>query len=212
MEKEQSQEELAELSEKDERQQERDSDLLNHIKEKSEDDYEKNITYISAGTLVLSLTFVEKIVNLGQSAGVVFLIISWVLMGLTLGINLVSHQLAGYYSYTAYNNIRAGQIDTLETFLRQNRLIMVLNWVTTGSLFLGISCLIVFCSLNAFKMANKPNNSTIEKKVVDTSGLEHRGRLLNIPTNALKPVPNTTTTSGNATTTQNNAQSGSDKK
>lgn len=44
-------------------QRERTRELLENIKQKCEDDFEKNITYISAGTLVLSLTFIEKIVN-----------------------------------------------------------------------------------------------------------------------------------------------------
>ena len=33
-------------------------EVLTKIKEKSDDDYEKNITYISSGTLILSLTFI----------------------------------------------------------------------------------------------------------------------------------------------------------
>lgn len=51
---------------------------LRVIKEKSEDDYEKNLVYISSGTLVLSLTFIEKIVPLQGSTVVWFLIASWI--------------------------------------------------------------------------------------------------------------------------------------
>jgi hypothetical protein len=70
---------------------------LAKIKEKSEDDYEKNIVYISAGTLVLSLTFIEKIVNLKDSSVIWVLISSWCFLAVTLLFNLVSHQLSSFY-------------------------------------------------------------------------------------------------------------------
>jgi hypothetical protein len=39
-------------------------DLIVGIKDKSEDNFEKNLVYMTAGTLVLSLTFIEKIAPL----------------------------------------------------------------------------------------------------------------------------------------------------
>jgi len=47
-------------------------------KEKSEDDYEKNLMLITSGTLVLSLTFIEKVAPLQDAKGIWWLIIAWV--------------------------------------------------------------------------------------------------------------------------------------
>jgi hypothetical protein len=44
-----------------------DRNILQRIKEKSEDDFERNITYISAGALAISLTFLERIVPVKES-------------------------------------------------------------------------------------------------------------------------------------------------
>ena len=62
-------------------------DELKKIKEKSEDDFEKNIVLFGTGTLVLSLTFIEKIVQLQGALAIWFLIASWALLTITLIVN-----------------------------------------------------------------------------------------------------------------------------
>lgn len=52
-------------------------ELILRIKDKSEDNFEKNLIFITSGTLLLSLTFIEKIVPLANAKGIVWLIISW---------------------------------------------------------------------------------------------------------------------------------------
>jgi hypothetical protein len=44
-----------------------DRDAFQRIKEKSEDDFEKLLTYISAGALGLSITLIEKLVLLNSA-------------------------------------------------------------------------------------------------------------------------------------------------
>jgi len=131
-------------------------DLL-RIKEKSEDDYEKNIIYIAAGTLVLSLTFLEKIVNLNESSAVWFLIWSWILLSITLLGNLVSHQLAAYY-HEKYRLLYAECLDDMSLpnlkLKKYNNIMLKLNWGTTSTLFLGIAMLVTFCSVNAYQKTN----------------------------------------------------------
>lgn len=68
-----------------------DRSILNRIKEKSEDDFEKKITYISAGSLAISLTFIEKIVPLKDSTEIWLLICSWIFLAFTLLLNLLSN-------------------------------------------------------------------------------------------------------------------------
>src|ERR1700743_287269 len=106
-------------------------DDLARIKEKSEDDYEKNITYIAAGTLVLSLTFLEKVVNLKESDSVWFLILSWVLLSISLLGNLVSHQLSGMYHERCRLLYAANASDTSPAdskVKKYNAIISKLNW------------------------------------------------------------------------------------
>lgn len=126
--------------------------LIQNIKNKSDDDYEKNVSYISAGTLVLSLTFLEKIVKLETSTGISFLILSWVLMGLTLGINLLSHQLSSLFAEKSYDENAEKRLEAkaiVANIRFRNKIIRFLNFVTTATLFLGMTSLITFCSINA---------------------------------------------------------------
>lgn len=159
------------------------------VKEKSDDDYEKNITYISAGTLVVSLTFIEKIVNLGQSSAVWCLITSWAFMGSTLLINLVSHQLSSHYAQQCDEELRLS-IAEEPKFRRRITLIRRLNWTTTATLSLGMLFLIVFCSINAIHMSHE--KKTGQKPETATSrpqNSEQKGRPISIPTSVLIKPP-----------------------
>ncbi len=152
-------------------------DLLAKIKEKGDDDYEKNITYISAGTLVLSLTFIEKIVNLNTSKFVWTLIISWLLLALTLLVNLISHQLSSFYHEKTIWDFDANDPKLESKITKRNKIIRRINWGTTFSLTIGILFLILFCSKNAINMAN-------ENKALDNSGnpdYEKKGRTIVAP-------------------------------
>ena len=62
----------------------KDREELVKMKFESDKLYEKNITYITAGTLVLSLTFVEKIISLDKSYAIWILILAWSILVLTL--------------------------------------------------------------------------------------------------------------------------------
>lgn len=105
----------------------------------------------------MSLTFLEKIVNLSESSAVWFLIGSWVLLSFTLLGNLVSHQLSAYY-HEKYRLLYAECIDDMtlpDLKLKEYNYIMIkLNWGTTASLFLGMGMLVTFCSINAYQKTN----------------------------------------------------------
>jgi hypothetical protein len=53
--------------------------------------FDKNLLFITSGTLVLSLAFIEKVVPLQGSACIGFLIASWIILTLSLLLNLISH-------------------------------------------------------------------------------------------------------------------------
>jgi hypothetical protein len=61
------------------------------IKNKSGDDFEKNLVYITSGRLVLTLTCIEKIAALTGAACIFSLIAAWTLLAFSLLVNLISH-------------------------------------------------------------------------------------------------------------------------
>lgn len=67
-------------------------EIINNKSNESENDFENTIKYLNAGALVLSLTFVEKIVSFEYIDNVIFLYIAWISFALSLLINLVSSQ------------------------------------------------------------------------------------------------------------------------
>jgi hypothetical protein len=120
-------------------------EIANHIrsiKDKSDDDFEKNITLISTGTLVLSLTFIEKIVDLKEAENVWWLIWSWGSMLSTLFFNLLSHQFSSYYgelNFDDYNHQSFAEDDSRyiskeksDTNRKSRNLkIRILNWISS---------------------------------------------------------------------------------
>jgi len=68
------------------------ADELRTLIDKSNDSFEKQLNYISAGSLGISMIVVEKIVkDLTKTNHNNLLILSWCFLGLTLVSNLLSH-------------------------------------------------------------------------------------------------------------------------
>ena len=131
-------------------------ELLQKIKDSSEDDFEKNLIYITSGTLVLSMTFIEKIAPLENAKGVLALVIGWVFLTVSLLINLISHRISAQNSRN-----RTAELDRGDDWVEINKRIdndnykldRINDW-TVGSMILGIFALVVYCSINAFQMSN----------------------------------------------------------
>lgn len=216
---------------------EKQNDAFNKIKEKSDDDYEKNIVYIAAGTLVLSMTFLEKIIKVETSLGIWFLISSWGLLALTLLGNLVSHQLSSRFheicidlydkcgelseepSEEESTAFAKGLEKADKKFDWANKVIRNLNWATTISLFLGIVLMVIFCSMNALN-AKSINEINIKNKIDTAMSKEikpqthatdiNKGRTMSpsMRPPAQSATTATNTTQSSGTSTVNN-QSGS---
>lgn len=162
---------------------------LQRVKENTENTYDKNVLYIASGTLALSLAFMEKIVNLASAQWVDVLISSWIFLVITIVINLVSHQLSALYNtkvmYLYGDIIEPDEDDseyetkrkTAEIQLKKAnkktdgyaRCIVRINWMTTIFLVLGISSLVLFCSLNVKSMKNT-KEVTPQAKSTGTKG------------------------------------------
>lgn len=117
---------------------------LRSIVVKSNDLFEKQLNYISAGALGLSMLLIEKIIpQVSASSCKWLLYVSWILLAGTLISNLVSH------IYTA--NSHSKTITEIEedrynyaSARRRNGIIRNWNVVSVSLLLLGLFSLILF--------------------------------------------------------------------
>lgn len=212
------------------------AEAIDKIKQKSDDDYEKNVVYIAAGTLVLSMTFLEKIIKVESSTYIWILIVGWGFLALTLLCNLLSHQLSSLFhercrdlyekceepgenaaeaDVQAYNTSLA---DANDRFEKYNSIIRYLNWTTTFSLFIGIALLVVFCSANALKAnSNKITNnnlidSIMSKEIKPQTNDLTKGRTISAsvkPTSQQSGANNNTSGNQSGSSASNNNQTSS---
>lgn len=121
-------------------------------KGKSDDDFEKYITFIASGSLGLTLTFIDKISPLKESIYIWVIIIGWFFLASTLFINLLSHFLSSKYNEKTIQDID-DEIDynTLIKFIdKRNKRVSNLNLSSIILLGLGILCIIIFTTINAY--------------------------------------------------------------
>ena len=121
---------------------------------KSENTNELNLTFISAGALGISISFINTIVPLKCAHWICLLIISWVLLVISLLINLISHKVTAEFSLKSLMKLDAAG----ENLEAQNAIGVEINsynkkmrpwdWTAILSLIVAIILLIIFCSLN----------------------------------------------------------------
>lgn len=125
-------------------------DALTKVKEKSEDNFEKNITYISAGGLALSLTLIDKIVDIEVSSFKLILILSWIFFTMSLLVNLMSHYISSYYHDLVINELDEKDPDVFKNIDKRNSMMRKINVINVFILILGIMLLVTFSSINIF--------------------------------------------------------------
>jgi hypothetical protein len=135
-------------------------EIIDKVKESSQNDYEKNIIYITAGTLVLSITFIEKISPLSTAVHIWMIVTSWSFLVFSLGINLLSHWYSAFLATKIQKMLNSLSIpatvinERIDWF---NRRMQVLNIGTFTSMFIGLFFLVLYCSNNAYHMSNLEN-------------------------------------------------------
>lgn len=118
------------------------------VLENSENDFEKKITYISAGALGLSLNLF-KMLSVPRHAQYDYLIqTSWIFLSLTLLINLASHLISSSLIRRSSVELSHNYDALLKKIIRRNKLIATINWITLLLMCIGIITLIMFVSAN----------------------------------------------------------------
>jgi hypothetical protein len=121
---------------------------LRTLIDKSNESFEKQLNYISAGSLGLSMIIIEKIVkDLSITKCNSILIFSWIFLGLTLISNLVSHVYSLKVHSKTYKEIEEDKYNYRDAVKRNN---IIGNWnlISIGFLLLGIILQIIFITLN----------------------------------------------------------------
>lgn len=118
------------------------------VLQKSQDDFEKQLSYISAGALGVSMFLIEKIVkDLSNAHCKWILIVSWSLLGFTLIGNLLSHYFCINFNYKTIEEIDSERYDRVKAEKR-NSYVKFINTSTVFALVIGIIFLIIFTSIN----------------------------------------------------------------
>lgn len=126
-------------------------------KNQNHSDFEKQLIYISSGALGLSMFFIEKVVkDLNNSKCKWVLIASWICLGLTLVINLISHYCSIKFNEETLKEINDKKTDN-KKIENRNRILNVFNLITLIFLIFGIVFLIAYLTVNI--MPNNDNNN-----------------------------------------------------
>lgn len=121
---------------------------LQKVYEKSQDAFEKQLSFISAGALGFSMLFVEKVIpEFVKSKCRILIISSWLLLALTLVINLLSHHLSARNNYKTLEDIDNDEYDT-DKVTGRIKIINIINLLTIISLLMGILLFIIYIVLN----------------------------------------------------------------
>jgi hypothetical protein len=123
-------------------------DELNIVFQKSQDSFEKQLSFISTGTLTLSVGFIKDIVRDFDHSGYKGLLgWGWGALVATLLINLISHLIASNNANKAIKEINnnAYEPDRIE---RRNKKVVNINWISVIIMISGIGLIISFIIIN----------------------------------------------------------------
>ncbi len=165
-------------------------------KNKSQDDFEKYINIMASGGLVISLMFIEKLVE-----NKIIIISSWLfILGLigfvcTLLINLISHNKSINDSSYILDNIgfdinKFEDKNFLNEISKRNNKIDLLNKVSIGSLITGVFAILIFFTINFLNMSNqepKPKPQPQQNPPMPLT--EEKGRTNPTPARVTIPTP-----------------------
>lgn len=162
---------------------------LYDLKSKSDDHFEKAITFITSGALGLTLTFHDKIVPFANAICTYLIAIGWLLLVATLFVNLYSH----YQSSKSTDETLDDVDDVIDYKLKyegfrnrvnkRNKIINILNKTSIYLLGMGLFIIITYVSinLNYGKKTQSPvtvevsksnsfnNHQSRSKRTIDTS-------------------------------------------
>lgn len=127
-----------------------DRDKIEDAINESQSDFEKNLVYLSAGALVLSIGFLEKIISFDKASNKWIVIVSWGILASTLLLNLASHLISVGNSTKAREEMDMGMEynKLIERISCRNKLMRTINWISYVLFAFGVISVVVFCAIN----------------------------------------------------------------
>lgn len=127
-----------------------DKDKIEDAINESQSDFEKNLVYLSAGALTLSLGFIEKIVSFDKANNKWIVVVSWVFLASTLLLNLASHLISVGNSTKAHEEMVSGMEfnKLIERIGYRNKIMRIINWTSYFLFVMGVVSVVIFCSIN----------------------------------------------------------------
>ena len=107
----------------------------------SEEEYDKLTVYLASGAIVVSVSFIDKLIQIGSTSTIWMLKLSWILFTLTLLIILISHKT----SLSTFDNRIMNKEKASKRFECATR---ILNWLAFGTLTIGLVFFGIFVLIN----------------------------------------------------------------
>lgn len=128
----------------------KDRDKINEAINDSQNHFEKNLVYLSAGSLALSIGFVEKFAQQKAAYCNWLIIISWFFLAATLLLNLASHLISVENSSKAREESDKDLPDDelYTNITKRNNTMRKINWTTFFLFALGVATSVIYCSIN----------------------------------------------------------------
>lgn len=131
--------------------------LLRNVINKCEEEFEKKTTYLAAGTLGLSFSFISDVVNINHSCGRWLLFLGWFMLVICLVVNFLSQLSSKKYAEQTIDDINKEVSKPEEKFDetnihqnvgKRNKRTERINYATTALLILGIISILLYASIN----------------------------------------------------------------
>jgi hypothetical protein len=116
----------------------------------SQSHFEKNLVFLSAGSLALSIGFVEKFAQQNSANCNWLIIFSWLFLAGTLLLNLASHLISVENSSKAREEMDKDlpYDDLYANITNRNNAMRKINWTTFYLFALGVASGVIYCSIN----------------------------------------------------------------
>lgn len=115
-----------------------------------EEAFDKKFTYLIGGTLSISLAFIKDIVSITSSINKYWLIIGWSVLGFTLLFNVFNLLFSRKYFIKIQKEINSNisDIDINNKINKLNLTLEILDWISYGLFFIGLSSILIFLNIN----------------------------------------------------------------
>jgi len=163
-------------------------------KSKSDDHFEKAVTFITSGALGLTLTFHDKIVPAENATYVILIAIGWTLLVATLFVNLISH-----YQSSKSTDDSIDEIDRIMDYKitysifhnnlnNRNKRIDNLNKASIFLLGSGLLLIIIYVSINLHYGKTAKSKTVVQTTKSTTTQNEQSKSERSINTTTYLPV------------------------